>query len=112
MLRLKLAFGTMAGVIAVSFGVASATMLMSSSARLNSVEAVEVAPHAFVYRMAGDFNQTGRSVDAPLVTTARTSVLHIMRCDGLCKMAFREDGRNMASSYRRGVGLCSGIALP
>jgi formylglycine-generating enzyme required for sulfatase activity len=78
MLRLKLTFGTMAGVIAVSFGVASATILMSSSATLNSVEAVEVAPHAFVYRMAGDFNQAGRSVDAPLVTTARTSALHIM----------------------------------
>jgi formylglycine-generating enzyme required for sulfatase activity len=79
MLRRKLAFGMMAVVIAVTCGVASATILMSSSARLSSVEAVEVAPRAFVYRMAGDFNQAGRSVDAPLVTIARTSALHIMR---------------------------------
>jgi len=79
MLRLKLTCGVMAGVIAVSFGVALATILMSSSARLISVEAVEVAPRAFVYRMAGDFSQDGRSVDAPLVTIARISALHIMR---------------------------------
>ncbi len=79
MLRLKLTFGMMAGVIAVTFGVACAAILMSSSARSNSIDAVDVAPRAFVYRMAGDFNQAGRSVDAPLVTTTRTSALHIMR---------------------------------
>ena len=79
MLRLNLSFGMTAGVIAVSFGVASATILMSSPGRLSSVEAVNVAPRAFAYRMAGDFNQAARSVDAPLVRIARTSVLHIMR---------------------------------
>ena len=79
MLTLKVTCGVMAGVVAVSFGIASVTILMSSSARLNSVEVVEVAPRAFVYRMAGDFNQAGRAVDAPLVTIAWTSALHIMR---------------------------------
>src|SRR3979411_1495683 len=66
------------GVFAISFGIASTPIVMSSSARLEPVEAVDVAPRAFAFRMAGDFAQTGRPVDAPLVTVARASVLHIM----------------------------------
>ena len=74
-----LKFGIMAGVFAVSFGIASTPTLMSSSAQLNFVEAVDVAPRAFAYRMADDFGQAGRPVDAPLVALARTSVLHVMK---------------------------------
>jgi hypothetical protein len=77
MLKLKRVMKT--GVFAVSFGIASTPIVMSSSARLEPVEAVDVAPRAFAFRMAGDFAQTGRPVDAPLVTVARTSVLHIMK---------------------------------
>jgi formylglycine-generating enzyme required for sulfatase activity len=79
MLTLKLKRVMKTGVFAVSFGIASTPIVMSSSARLEPVEAVDVAPRAFAYRMAGDFAQTGRPVDAPLVTVARTSVLHIMK---------------------------------
>jgi formylglycine-generating enzyme required for sulfatase activity len=67
------------GVFAASFGIASTPEMMSSSAHLNSVEAIDVAPRAFAYRMAGDFAQAGWPVDAPLITVARTSVLHIMK---------------------------------
>jgi formylglycine-generating enzyme required for sulfatase activity len=77
MSRRKLAFWLLAGGIAASLGVASATMSMST--RSDSIDAVLVAPRAFVYRMAGDFDQAGRPVDAPLVTIARTSPLRIMR---------------------------------
>ena len=79
MLTRKLKFGMMAGVFAVSFGVGSPSIVMSSSAQLDSVEAVDIAPRAFAYRVAGDFSQAGRPVDAPLVAVARTSALHIMK---------------------------------
>jgi hypothetical protein len=78
MLTLKLKRVMKTGMFAVSFGIAS-PIVMSSSARLEPVEAVDVAPRAFAYRMADDFAQAGRSVDAPLVTVARSSVLHIMK---------------------------------
>jgi formylglycine-generating enzyme required for sulfatase activity len=79
MLMRKLKLGTMAGVFAVSSGIASTPIAMPSSAQWGSAEAVDVAPRAFGYRMAGDFSQAGRPVDAPLVAVARTSVLHIMK---------------------------------
>jgi formylglycine-generating enzyme required for sulfatase activity len=79
MLMRKLKLGMMAGVFAVSSGIASTPITMPSSAQLKSVEAVDVAPRAFAYRMAGDFGQAGRPVDAPLVALARISVLHIMK---------------------------------
>ena len=79
MLMRKLKLGMMAGVFAVSSGIASTPIAMSSSAQWGSAEAVDVAPRAFAYRMAGDFGQAGRPVDAPLVAVARTSVLHIMK---------------------------------
>jgi formylglycine-generating enzyme required for sulfatase activity len=75
MLALKSKLGMIAGVLAVSSGVASASTLMS----LEPVETVDVAPRVFVYRLAGDFSQGGQTVDAPLVTVARTSALHIMK---------------------------------
>lgn len=68
-----------AGVFAVSFGAASASTLMASPARLDSFETADVPPRVFAYRMAGDFSQAGRPVDAPLAAMARTSVLHIMK---------------------------------
>ena len=79
MLALKSKLGMIAGVLAVSSGVASASSLISSPARLDSFETVDVVPRVFAYRLAGDFSQAGRSVDAPLVAVARTSVLHIMK---------------------------------
>ena len=54
-------------------------MLMPAPARLEFFETIDIAPRVFAYRMAGDFSQTGQSVDAPLVVVARTSVLHIMK---------------------------------
>ncbi len=79
MLALKSKLGIIAGVLAVSSGVASASSLISFPARLDSFETVDVAPRVFAYRLAGDFSQAGQSVDAPLVAVARTSVLHIMK---------------------------------
>jgi formylglycine-generating enzyme required for sulfatase activity len=79
MLALKSKLGMIAGALAVPFGVASASALISSPARLDSFETVDVAPRVFAYRLAGDFSQTDQSVDAPLVAVARTSVLHIMK---------------------------------
>jgi formylglycine-generating enzyme required for sulfatase activity len=75
MLALKSKLGMIAGVLAVSSGVASASTLMS----LEPVETVDVAPRVFGYRLAGDFSQAGQTVDAPLVMMARTSALHIMK---------------------------------
>jgi Sulfatase-modifying factor enzyme 1 len=75
MLALKSKLGMIAGVLAVSSGVASASTLMS----LEPVETVDVAPRVFGYRLAGDFSQAGQTVDAPLVMVARTSALHIMK---------------------------------
>ena len=79
MLTLKLKHIMKTGVFAVSLVVASASLVASSSAQLQTVEAVDIAPRAFAYRMAGDFSQAGRPVDAPLVAVTRTSVLHIMK---------------------------------
>jgi formylglycine-generating enzyme required for sulfatase activity len=79
MLALKSKLGMIAGVLAVSFGAAPASMLWASPARLDFPETVDVAPRVFAYRMTGDFRQTGHSVDAPLVAVARTSVLHILK---------------------------------
>jgi formylglycine-generating enzyme required for sulfatase activity len=79
MLMRKLKLGMMAGVFAVSSGIASTPITMPSSAQWDSAEAVDVAPRAFAYRMAGDFSQAGRPVDAPLVAVVRTSMLHIMK---------------------------------
>jgi len=76
MLTLKLKLGMIAGVLAVSFGAAPASMLWASPA---SFETVDVAPRVFDYRQAGYFSQAGRPVDAPLVAVVRTSMLHIMK---------------------------------
>jgi formylglycine-generating enzyme required for sulfatase activity len=79
MLALKSELGMIAGAFAVLSGVASASTLISSPARLDSFETVDVAPRVFAYRLTGDFSQAGQTVDAPLVVVARTSVLHIMK---------------------------------
>ena len=79
MLALKSKLGMIAGAFAVLSGVASASTLISSPARLDSFETVDVAPRVFAYRLAGDFSQAGQTMDAPLVAVARTSVLHIMK---------------------------------
>ena len=67
------------GVFAVLVVTAPTPIMMWPSAQWDTVEAVDVAPRAFAYRMAGDFAQAGRPVDAPLITVVRTSVLHIMK---------------------------------
>jgi formylglycine-generating enzyme required for sulfatase activity len=79
MLARKPKLGMIAGMFAVPFGAASASMLMASPARLESIETVDVAPRVIAYRLAGDFSQAGRPVDAPLAAVARTSVLNIMK---------------------------------
>jgi formylglycine-generating enzyme required for sulfatase activity len=79
MLALKSNLVVIAGALAVSASVASASSLTSSAARLDFIETIDIAPRVFAYRSAGDFNQAGQSVDAPLVVIARTSVLHIMK---------------------------------
>jgi len=79
MLALKSELGMIAGAFAVLSGVASASTLISSPARLDSFETVDVAPRVFAYRLAGDFSQAGQTMDAPLVAVARTTVLHIMK---------------------------------
>ena len=79
MLALKSELGMIAGAFAILSGVASASTLISSPARLDSFETVDVAPRVFAYRLAGDFSQAGQTMDAPLVAVARTSVLHIMK---------------------------------
>jgi formylglycine-generating enzyme required for sulfatase activity len=79
MLALKSKLGMIAGVLAVSFGAAPASMLWASPARFVYFETVDVAPRVFYYRQAGDFSQAGRPVDAPLAAEARASVLHIMK---------------------------------
>ena len=80
MLALKSELGMIAGAFAVLSGVASASTLISSPARLDSFETIDVAPRVFAYRLAGDFSQAGwPTMDAPLVAVARTSVLHIMK---------------------------------
>jgi len=79
MLALKSKLGMIAGAFAVLSGVASASTLISSPARLDSFETVDVAPRVFAYRLAGDFSQAGQTMDAPLVAVARTTVLHIMK---------------------------------
>jgi formylglycine-generating enzyme required for sulfatase activity len=79
MLALKSKWGMIAGALAVSSGVASASTSISSPARSESFETIDVAPRVFAYRLAGDFSQAGQSVDAPVVAVARTSLLHIMK---------------------------------
>jgi formylglycine-generating enzyme required for sulfatase activity len=79
MLMRNLKLGMMAVVFAVSSGIASTPITRPSSAQWDSAEAVDVAPRAFAYRMAGDFSQAGRPVDAPLVAVVRTFMLHIMK---------------------------------
>ncbi len=68
-----------AGAFAVSLGAASAPLLMASPAQMDFLETLDVAPRVFAYRMAGDFSEAGRPVDAPRVTVARTYMLHIMK---------------------------------
>jgi formylglycine-generating enzyme required for sulfatase activity len=66
-------------VFAFSLVVASTSVVVSSSVQLETIEVVDIAPRAFAYRRAGDFSVAGQTTDAPLVTVARTSVLHIMK---------------------------------
>ena len=74
MLARKPKLGMIAGVLAVSFGAAPASMLWASPARLDFPETVDVAPRVVAYRLVGDFRQTGHSVDAPLVAVAHFKV--------------------------------------
>jgi len=50
MLALKSMLGMIAGMLTVSSGVASASTLISSPARLDSFETVDVAPRVLAYR--------------------------------------------------------------
>lgn len=65
--------------IAAPLSVAAIPTLLPPTSGLSPVEAVDVAPRAFTYRRAGEFNLAGQPVDAPLKPLFRTVVLHIMR---------------------------------
>lgn len=67
-----------AGVGAFSFALLCATTTRSTSAATQMPETVELAARTFAYRMAGDFQKTGRSVDAP-VATIRHASLYVMK---------------------------------
>lgn len=67
------------GVLAVSFSAAPITTMSAAPSRAGFVETIDVGPRVFTYRMAGEFSQAGRPVDAPLVTLAWTSMLRIMK---------------------------------
>ncbi len=75
----KLNLYMIAGAFAISWGAAPASLVIASPARLDFPETIAIAPRVFTYRMAGEFTQAGRPVDAPRVAVARTSVLHIMK---------------------------------
>jgi formylglycine-generating enzyme required for sulfatase activity len=79
MLALKPKLCLVAGVLALSIGAAPASKVMASLARWDYFDTVDVAPRVFTYRLAGDFSQAGQAVDAPLITMARTYVLHVMK---------------------------------
>lgn len=66
-----------ASVGAFSFVLFSMTT-RSTSVASDMPETIELAARTFVYRMAGDFQNAGRSVDAPL-TTIRYASLHVMK---------------------------------
>lgn len=67
------------GVAVVSLSLLVVTACLPPSAEPLSSETVEIAARAFVYRLAGEFLQAGRSVDAPFVMATRNSSLYVMR---------------------------------
>jgi formylglycine-generating enzyme required for sulfatase activity len=67
-----------ASVGAFSFALLCSTTTRSTSAASDMPETVELAARTFAYRMAGDFQNAGRSVDAP-VATIRYASLHVMK---------------------------------
>jgi formylglycine-generating enzyme required for sulfatase activity len=75
----KLNLCMIAGAFAISCGAAPVSLVIASPARLDFPETIAIAPRVFTYRMAGEFTQAGRPVDAPRVAVTRTSVLHIMK---------------------------------
>jgi formylglycine-generating enzyme required for sulfatase activity len=68
-----------ASAAVLSLGLLSSTATRSTSVAPQAPETVEVAARTFAYRMAGDFQQAGRSVDAPVATITPTTSLHVMR---------------------------------
>ena len=71
--------GAKTGLLAASISAAAASVLMPPSISLASPETIGIAPYDFAYRVAGDFNQDGRPVDAPLVAIGRNALLHMMK---------------------------------
>lgn len=67
------------GLLAASISAAAVSPLMPPSISLAPPASIGIAPHDFAYRVAGDFNQYGRPVDAPLIAIARNASLHIMK---------------------------------
>ncbi|HXY59821.1 MAG TPA: SUMF1/EgtB/PvdO family nonheme iron enzyme [Methylocystis sp.] len=65
-------------LLAVPLGIASMSGVTLPSSPI-PVEMIDVAPRAYAYRMAGDFNQAGWPIDAPLIALTRNSALHIMK---------------------------------
>jgi formylglycine-generating enzyme required for sulfatase activity len=78
-LALNSKLSVLVGVVALSFGVAGVAGQTPPSPKWGWFETVDLLPRAFEYRLAGDFNQAGGSVDAPLLVRKQASVLHIMK---------------------------------
>jgi len=70
------------GVAMTVFAAALCIVAMSlpaSSPPPTPLETIDVAPRGYAYRMAGDFNQAGRAVDAPLIELTPDSALRVMK---------------------------------
>jgi formylglycine-generating enzyme required for sulfatase activity len=78
-LAFHIKLGAKTGLLAASISAAAVPVLVPPSISLASPETIAIAPHDFAYRLAGDFNQDGRPMDAPLVAIGRNASLHIMK---------------------------------
>ncbi len=65
--------------LAIAFCILEAVLLAPRSPELGRFETVNLPARPFRYRMAGDFTEAGRPVDAPLVQKTRLTALRIMK---------------------------------
>ncbi len=67
------------GIIFLVAFVSGAMLAPPSSGEVGRFETIVLQARSFRYRMAGDFNEAGRPVDAPMVLKSRKSALQIMK---------------------------------
>ncbi len=66
--------------LAIAFCLSGAVLLAPPSpAELGRFETLDLPPRPFRYRMAGDFNEAGRPVDAPMLSKRPITGLRIMK---------------------------------